>query len=110
MTMINDKQGVMLVRRDGAAHMIHEGNYWHVAARPDGEYLVLDDMQGRLWIMQTATGNTRLLATDIRDQIKRVHAHASFDRTGHTVQFHSGRTHETIALIDLRSLPPIRWN
>lgn len=110
MTMINDKQGVMLVRPDGSTRMIREGHFWHVAARPDGKYLVLDDMRDRLWLMETATGNTRLLATGIRDQVRSVHAHASFDRKGHYIQFHSGKIHETISLIDLRSLPPIRWN
>lgn len=35
MTMINHKQGVMLVRPDGVARMMSKGNYWHAAARPD---------------------------------------------------------------------------
>jgi oligogalacturonide lyase len=105
MTMINDKVGVMLVNKDGTARMVREGHYWHAAARPDGKFLVLDDMQGRLWLMETATGNTRLLATGIRDTVKSVHAHPSFDRKGRYVQFHSGRTHETVALIDLQTLP-----
>jgi oligogalacturonide lyase len=105
MTMINDKLGVMLVSKDGGARMVREGSYWHAAARTDGKMLVLDDAQGRLWLTQTATGNTRLLATGLRTTI-RVHPHASFDRLGHYVQFHTGRTHETVALIDLRELPP----
>lgn len=109
MTMVNDKLGVMLVAPDGQARLVREGNYWHAAARPDGKFLVLDDMQGRLWLTEAATGNTRLLATGIRDQIRSVHAHASFDRLGRYVQFHSGRTHETVALIDLNELPPAPW-
>ncbi|MEI2685800.1 MAG: hypothetical protein V9G14_05605 [Cypionkella sp.] len=63
--MINDKVGVMMVAKDGAARLVREGNYWHAAARPDGRVLVLDDMQGRLWLCETATGNVRLLATGI---------------------------------------------
>ena len=109
MTMINDKLGVMLVKKDGTARMVREGHYWHTAARPDGKFLVLDDMQGRLWLMETATGNTRLLATGIRDTVHTVHAHASFDRLGRYVQFHTGRTHETVATIDLGELPPLNW-
>ncbi|MBI3849714.1 MAG: PD40 domain-containing protein [Verrucomicrobia bacterium] len=109
MTMINDKLGVMLVKKDGTARMVREGHYWHTAARPDGRLLVLDDMQGRLWLMETATGNTRLLATGIRDTVRTVHAHASFDRLGRYVQFHTGHTHETIAIIDLNELPPLNW-
>ncbi len=109
MTMINDKQGVMIVDKEGAARMVREGDYWHAAARPDGKFLVLDDNRGRLWLMETATGSTRLLATGLRDAVRTVHAHASFDRRGHYVQFHTGRTRETIALIDLRELPAMNW-
>lgn len=106
MTMINDKLGVMLVAKDGTSRMVREGNYWHAAARPDGKFLVIDDMQGRLWLCETATGNLRLLATGLRQSVRTVHAHPSFDRLGHYVQFHTGREHETVALIDLRDLPP----
>ena len=109
MTMINDKQGVMLVAKDGVARMVSEGDYWHAAARPDGKFLVLDDSRGRLWLMETATGNKRLLATGLRDTVHGVHAHASFDHAGRYVEFHTGRTHETVALIDLRQLPPLEW-
>ncbi len=109
MTMINDKQGVMMVAKDGAARMVSEGDYWHAAARPDGKFLVLDDSRGRLWLMETATGNKRLLATGIRDAVHSVHAHACFDRLGRYVEFHTGRTHETVALIDLNELPPLNW-
>ena len=109
MTMINDKQGVMIVDKDGRARMVKEGDYWHAAARHDGTFLVVDDHRGRLWLMETATGDTRLLATGLRDTVRTVHQHASFDRRGHYVQFHTGRTRETVALIDLRALPARRW-
>ena len=109
MTMINDKLGVILVNKDGDTRMIREGPYWHAAARSDGKIIVLDDMAGRLWLMETATGNTRLLATGLRDTVRSVHAHPSFDRQGRYVQFHSGRTHETVALIDLTELTPGDW-
>lgn len=108
MTMINDKVGVMLVAKDGQARLVREGNYWHAAARPDGRFLVLDDSQGRLWLCETETGNVRLLASGLRQTVK-VHAHPSFDRQGDFVQFHTGRTRETVALIDLRELPPQGW-
>ncbi len=104
MTMVNDKLGVMLVRKDGEARLVREGNYWHAAASPDGQRIVLDDAQGRLWLADSRMGNIRLLATGLRDQVRTVHPHPSFDRFGHYVQFHSGRTHETVALIDLREL------
>lgn len=103
MTMINDKLGVMLVNKDGEARLVREGRYWHGAASHDGRQLVLDDFEGRLWLAEAATGSVRLLATGLRDTV-RVHPHASFDRRGHYVQFHSGRTRETVALIDLRQL------
>lgn len=104
MTMVNDKQGVMIVDKTGAARMVREGDYWHAAAAPNGERLVVDDNKGRLWLVETKTGNTKLLATGLRDTVRAIHAHASFDRTGRYVQFHTGRTHETVALIDLQDL------
>jgi oligogalacturonide lyase len=104
MTMINDKQGLMMVDRKGSARMVKQGDYWHVAARHDGKYLVADDSAGRVWLVEAATGNERLLATDIRGKA-RVHAHPSFDRLGKYVQFHTAREHETVAVIDLDELP-----
>ncbi|MBK9138583.1 MAG: PD40 domain-containing protein [Verrucomicrobia bacterium] len=103
MTLINDKLGVMLASKDGQARMVREGRYWHGAASHDGQRIVLDDFEGRLWLAETRTGSVRLLATGLRETV-RVHPHPSFDRRGHYVQFHSGRTRETVALIDLRQL------
>jgi len=108
MTMVNDKLGVMLVGKDGAARLVREGSYWHAAARPDGKFIVADDFQGRLWLIETATGNTRLLATGLRDTV-RVHPHPSFDRLGRYVQFHTGRTRETVGLVDLTQLAVGEW-
>jgi oligogalacturonide lyase len=109
MTMINDKVGVLLVHADGSSRLVREGNYWHAAARHDGKFIVLDDADGRLWLAETSTGNVRLLATGLRNTI-RVHPHASFDRNGRYVQFHTGRTHETVALVDLSELPVVSWS
>jgi oligogalacturonide lyase len=106
MTMINDKLGVMLVNKLGEARIVGEGDLWHAAARADGKSIVADDNRGRLWLIETATGSKRLLATGLRDTVRSVHAHPSFDRLGRYLQFHTGRTHETVALIDLENLPP----
>lgn len=103
MTMVNDKVGVMLVSKDGSSRMLKEGRFWHAAAAPDGKQVVLDDFDGRLWLLETATGNLRLLATGLRDKHREVHAHASFDWTGRYVLFNTGRTHPTVGLIDLQS-------
>ena len=108
MTMINDKQGIMVVSKEGETKMISRGHYWHGCARPDGKFVVVDDFEGRIWLVETATGNRRLLATGLRKTLP-VHAHASFDRKGFYVQFHTGRTHETVAVIDLRKLPHFAW-
>lgn len=105
MSLVNDKLGLLLVNLEGRARLVREGRYWHTAASPDGTRLVADDFQGRLWLIRTATGEARLLASGLRETV-RVHPHPSFDRRGHYVQFHTGRGHETVALIDLRTLPP----
>ncbi len=105
MTMVNDKLGIMLVAKDGTARLVREGSYWHAAARPDGRFIVADDAQGRLWLIETATGSTRLLATGLRETVHSAHPHPCFDHAGRYVEFHSGRTHETVALLDLTQLP-----
>lgn len=107
MTMVNDKVGLMVVDKAGESRLVREGRYWHAAASPDGSQIVADDFEGRLWLVTTATGDVRLLATGLLATV-RVHPHPSFDRQGHFVQFHSGRTHETVALIDLRQGPVAR--
>jgi len=103
MTMVNDKVGVMLVSKDGTSRLLKEGRFWHAAATPDGKQVILDDFDGRLWLLETATGNLRLLATGLREQHRAVHAHASFDWTGRYVLFNTGRTHPTVAIIDLHA-------
>lgn len=105
MTMINDKLGVMVVRKDGDARLVAKGDLWHAAARPDGQFIVADDNRGRVWLIETATGKQRLLVTGLRDTVRQVHAHPSFDRLGRYVQFRSGRTHETVAFVDLEATP-----
>jgi len=105
MTMIMDKTGALLVKPDGAMRIVRDGAYWHCAATADGRYLGLDDQQGRIWISSIATGNVKLLATGTRATLP-VHAHLSFDHSGRWLQFHAGRKHETLALIDVRGLLP----
>ncbi len=100
MTLIMDKIGIVIAGPSGKGRLL-PGDYWHVAARPDGKQLVADDSRGNLWLIDTATGNRRLLAAGLRQTVRSVHAHASFDRTGQTVLFNSGRTRQTIALIKL---------
>jgi hypothetical protein len=99
MTMIMDKVGILLVERDGSNRMLAWGNYWHVAARPDGKYLVADDFDGRLWLIEAATGNTRLLVTGVRRNNRATHAHASFDRVGKWVLFNNSYQYDTVSLV-----------
>jgi len=108
MTMIIDKQGVILVNKDGSSRLVSRGHYWHACSRPDGKFLVLDDFEGQLWLVKTSTGSRRLLATGLSDTAK-VHPHASFDRKGEYLQFHTGHTHETVAVINLKNLPTLDW-
>lgn len=99
MTMIMDKVGIVLVERDGSNRMLAFGNYWHVAARPDGKFLVADDFDGRVWLIEAATGNTRLMATGVRRRNRATHAHASFDRLGKWILFNNSYEHDTVSLV-----------
>jgi len=99
MTMIMDKVGIVLVERDGSNRMLAYGNYWHVTARPDGKYLVADDFDGRIWLIEAATGNTRLMATGVRRRNRATHAHASFDRLGKWILFNNSYEHDTVSLV-----------
>lgn len=108
MTMIMDKVGIVAVNREGESRMLVHGNYWHAAARPDGKFLVADDFSGRIWTIESATGNTRLVATGTRAADRSVHAHASFDRTGRYVLFNNANRYPTVSIVDLESLPPAR--
>ena len=108
MTMINDRVGIMLVNTNGTSRLVREGSYWHAQARPDGKFLITDDFDGRLWLVETATGNARLLATGLRTQ-KAVHLHPSFDWEGRYVIFNGTREGQVVGMSDLNDLPPLAW-
>ena len=105
MTMVVDKLGLLLVKPDGAARLFREGFYWHCNGRADGKLVAADDAQGRIWLIDPANGNVRLVATEARATV-RVHPHLSFNHSGRWLQFHTGRRHETLALVDLSTLDP----
>ena len=95
-----DKVGIVIADPSGKGRLL-PGDYWHAPPRGRTAQLVADDSRGNLWLIETATDNRRLLATGLRNTVRGVHAHASFDRTGRYVVFNSGRTRQTIALIDV---------
>lgn len=107
MTLIMDKVGILIADSEGISRLL-PGDYWHVAARADGKVLIVDDMPGNLWLMEAATGNRKLLITNLRGE-KRLHAHASFSRSGRYVIFNDGRAGEGVSLIDLHSIPGEGW-
>ena len=106
MSMIMDKVGVMIVKPDGSVRVMHRGDYWHAAPSPNGAWLVVDDFDGNLWLLETATGSKRLLATGLRGTDRTTHTHPSFDRAGNYVLFNNGRNGKTVSIIDLKELPP----
>ncbi len=101
MTMIFDRLGVLLVHKDGSWKVLREGWYWHAASSHDGKQLILDDFEGRLWLLDAATGSTRLLASDVRVKGK-IHAHPSFDRKGKYVLFNCTRNNrQSVAVMEV---------
>jgi hypothetical protein len=101
MTLIMDKVGIVIADKTGQGKRLLQGNYWHVRASEDGRYLLADDFDGNLFLIETATDNRRLIASGLRDAVRAVHAHASFDRSGKRALFNTGRTRQTVAYIDL---------
>ncbi|MBI4893944.1 MAG: hypothetical protein HY821_25225 [Acidobacteria bacterium] len=101
MTMVMDKVGILIVEVDGKSRLL-PGVYWHGRATEDGKQILGDDFDGNLYLIDPATGGRRLLASGLRDSVRPVHAHASFDRSGRYVLFNTGRTRQTVALIDLK--------
>lgn len=99
-TMIMDKIGIVVADKSGKGRIL-PGNYWHVRADDSGRLLVADDFDGNLWLIETETDNRRLLASGLRQSVRAVHAHASFDHSGRYVLFNTGRTRQTIAVVDL---------
>jgi oligogalacturonide lyase len=108
MTMINHHVGVMVVKPDGTSRLAGTGRYWHTSARPDGKFIVADDFQGRIWLIEAATGSTRLLATGLRNP-KDVHLHPCFDWQGRYVIFNITKNHRAVGVIDLNELPGLAW-
>ena len=104
MTMILDKIGILIANPDGSTRLI-DGDYWHVAASPDGQRLAADDHDGRLFLVDPATGSRRLLAAGLRAGERSVHAHASFSGDGRYVIFNTGRAKKALAWIDVQALP-----
>lgn len=101
MTMIHDRFGILLVDRTGAWRVVTKGWYWHAASTVDGRRLIADDFDGKLWLIDVATGATKLLASGVR-QPKAIHNHPSWDRAGRSVIFnytHDGK--QTLGWIDV---------
>jgi len=107
MTMISIKAGILLVNKKGEGRMLAEGDFLHCAAQPDGKRVVADDTQGRLWLVDAATGKKRLLATGLEPwKVNGFHPHPTFDFEGRRLIFNTARYRPTVAIIDLAALPP----
>ncbi len=104
MAMVMEKIGLMVVKPDGSALIASEDSFWHCATTRDGKWIGADDRQGRIWLAKARTGDVRLLASGVMDKIPSVHPHLSFDHSGRWLVFYTGRSHESVALIDLQQI------
>lgn len=84
MTMILDKIGVLLVTPDGPARVVTRGYYWHAQATAGAKQLIADDFEGRIWLIDGATGEAKLLATGLRKPGD-PHIHPTIDPKGEWV-------------------------
>lgn len=62
--------------------------YWHVHGSPDGRWAVGDDFARNLWLIDRATGETRLLTTG-HQETAADHIHPTFSADSTRVQFQS---------------------
>lgn len=109
MTMIMDKQGVVLVQPDGKWRFLFHGRYWHAHARADGKVLVIDDSQGRIWLGNAETGDIRLVVSNYWRKSRAAHAHASLSASGRYLVFNDGQRHQAVSYIDLSKLDLPAW-
>jgi oligogalacturonide lyase len=101
MTMIFDKVGILRVTPDGESQMVVRGNYWHAQATLNGKQLIADDFDGRVWLIEAATGETRLIATGLR-RPGEPHIHPSIDPTGKWVVVNTVREgRPSVAVLNL---------
>jgi hypothetical protein len=60
MTMIQDRFGILLAKPSGEWRVVTKGWYWHTASTVDGKRLIADDFDGKLWLIDVATGSAKL--------------------------------------------------
>jgi hypothetical protein len=100
--MILDKYGIIMVTPDGPARTIARGHYWHAQATAGGKQLIADDFEGRVWLIDAATGEAKLIATGLR-KAGEPHIHPSIDPAGKWVVVNVGRNgRPSVAVIRLR--------
>lgn len=109
MTMIMDKQGIVLVEPDGKWKVLFHGRYWHAHARGDGKVLVMDDNQGRIWVGNAETGDIRLLVSNYWKTGNKRHSHPAISESGRYVVFNDSHRHEAVSYIDLTTLDLPAW-
>ena len=64
---------------------------WHIHGRPDGKWLVADDMDRNIWLIRREDGERRLLTQGHLGQGFKTHPHPSFTPDGTGVVFSSSR-------------------
>lgn len=64
---------------------------WHVHGSPDGKWVVADDKEGNLWLVNALSGERRLLTQGHNALNSGVHLHPSFTPDSKGVVFNSAR-------------------
>lgn len=92
--------------RQGQADQIKGRGFWHCNATRDDKWAAGDTFAGNVYLINTATGERRLVASDCR--MKPDHAHPSFSPDGRYMLFQSGRFTDgkrlTLMMVDLDKL------
>jgi len=104
--------GVAVVDRATGDHrIIYQMPAWHTAGSPDGRWVMADDFQRNLWLIDPGTGERRLLTQGHNTSPAETHPHASFIPDSKGIIFTSSKFGNAdvflVEIPDSESLPEV---
>ena len=86
----------------GATQIHYQYPAWHTHGSPDGRWIMGDDFDRNIWLIEAASGERRLLTQGHQGEGHNTHPHASFTPDSKGIVFNSSKSgHEDIYLVDI---------